>query len=75
MLKLNEWLYLKALFNPRLWDAVMAKDEVQVRQLIDDEYAYERDNGFISNEPMDLERVTTELTESMNDEELIKRLL
>jgi hypothetical protein len=75
MLKLNDWVLLKAIFNQRLSDAVLEKDEARIRQIIDDEYISEKENEFIKEEPLDMERLYKEHNENINDEELIRRLI
>ncbi|MGC6586165.1 hypothetical protein ACPV3A_14505 [Paenibacillus sp. Dod16] len=75
MLKLNDWILLKAIFNQRLHNAVLEKNEDRIFQLINDEYKYEKDNGFIGEEPIDMDRVFKEHNENINNKELINRLV
>lgn len=75
MLKLNDWILLKAIFNQDLHNAILEKNEARIRRVIDERYIYEKENGFIEEEPVDLERLYKEHNENINDEELIKRLI
>ncbi|WP_145142211.1 hypothetical protein [Paenibacillus sp. Y412MC10] len=75
MLMLNDWILLKAIFNQRLHNAVLEMNEERILNLINDEYKYEKDNGFIGEEPIDMDRVFKEHNENINNEELINRLV
>ncbi|MCM3130235.1 MULTISPECIES: hypothetical protein [unclassified Paenibacillus] len=74
-MKLNDWVLLKAIFNSRLHDAVMEKNEEGIHQLIDEEYSYEKDNGFFEVEPLELDKLQKEHNKNISNEELIIRLL
>lgn len=74
-MKLNDWVLLKAIFNSRLHNAIMDKNEEGIRQLINEEYSYEKDNGFFEVEPLELDKLYEEHNENIYNEELIVRLL
>lgn len=49
MLKLNEFILLKAIFNEQLHNAVLSKDERLIKEIVFNQYTFEVENGFISN--------------------------
>jgi hypothetical protein len=77
VLKLNDFILLKAIFCEALHDAVLAKDEGAIREVLDTRYEEEMDvsNKFVELEPIDTERLYKEHNEQINDEELLRRLI
>lgn len=75
MLKLSDWVLLKGLFKPRLSNAILEKDEARIRKIINDEYREEKEEGFFSDEPLDMERLYEEHMKEINDEDLIRKFL
>lgn len=75
MLKLNDFILLKATFNMELSDAVLNKDQEAIEELLNAEYAYEIENGFVKMEVIDVDRLYKVHLEEINDEEAMKEML
>lgn len=80
MLTFNDFVLLKAIFNSSLHDAVQSKDKESILKIINSQYIYELENGFIKNHntviengflmDIDVEYLYTECNERMKDDDL-----
>lgn len=75
MLQSNEWILLKAIFNPRLHQAVMDKNIEGIQSIIDKEYTLEVMNGFIQHEEINIEQIHQDHKLQIQDEDLVRSLL
>ncbi|MDH6372833.1 hypothetical protein M2444_004662 [Paenibacillus sp. PastF-3] len=75
MLKLHDWILLRAMFDIEMSDGIMEKNEKKIRQHINDKYSYEMNNGFFEDEPINTDRLHIDHNKDINNEELIHRLL
>ncbi|TVY09929.1 hypothetical protein [Paenibacillus cremeus] len=57
MLKLNEFILLKAVFNEELHNAVLTKDQTKISEIVNTRYQYELN---IELEPIDVNRLYSE---------------
>ena len=68
MLNKKEFILLKMIFDPVLYESVQAQDLKSVLEHLESHYEYELENGFVSEETIDEEDLVE--IKSINEEEL-----
>ena len=68
MLNKKEFILLKMIFDPVLYESVQAQDLKRVLERLESHYEYELENGFVSEETIDEEDLVE--IKSINEEEL-----
>lgn len=75
MLKLNDFILLKALFDEKLSSAILSNDTEAMVEIIESDYNYEKYNGFIKDEPLNPQFLFDQHQRDNNDDELKKTML
>lgn len=74
MLSFNEFVLLKAICSQELSAAVLGKNEKRVLSIIEERYSFEIENGFVSDEELNVNTIFEIHTEELQDDHLIKTL-
>jgi hypothetical protein len=65
IMRLNEFVLLKSIFNENLHHAVLAKDAEKINEIVNENYQYELNNGFVEQEQLNTELLYTDHTEQL----------
>jgi hypothetical protein len=75
MLKLNDFILLKAIYNEQLHNAVLAKDRTSIVSIVKECYIGELKDGYVRLESIDTDRLYKEHTEQLSDDNMLKRMI
>ncbi|OPH61759.1 hypothetical protein BC351_00515 [Paenibacillus ferrarius] len=75
MLKLNDFILLKAIYSEELHNAILKRDSAAMNAIVQRDYSEELEDGYVSLEAIDTDRLFIEYSEILNDEEVMERLI